>query len=83
MLLVESGFKSELVSLIRRICIENCILVLKQVVLIVRVVFILSGLYSEILQYHGVPYTLQTYNTLVHSAVYLLIYFLGKKGLLN
>ena len=44
--LVESGLLSEQVSLLRPICIENCILVLKQLVLIVKVVLISSGLYS-------------------------------------
>ena len=34
MVLVESGLNSEHVSLMRPICIENCISVLKQVVLI-------------------------------------------------
>ena len=35
----------------RRISIENCILLLKQVVLIARVVLILCGLYSDISLY--------------------------------
>ena len=45
MVVVESGLNSEQVSSMKPICIENCILVLKQVVLIVRVVLISSGLY--------------------------------------
>ena len=44
MVLVESGLISEQVSLMRLSNIEKCILVLKQVVLIARVVLILSGL---------------------------------------
>ena len=51
MVLVESGLNSEQVSLMSVIYIEKCILVLKQVVLIARVVLILSGLYSGILLY--------------------------------
>ena len=43
---VECGHNTEQVSLIRPIYIEKCILVLKQVVLIARVVLILSGLNS-------------------------------------
>ena len=43
---VESGLNSEQVPLMRPIYIENCILVLKKVALIVRVVLISSGLYS-------------------------------------
>ena len=42
MVLVENGLNSDQVSL-RLIYIENCISVLKQVVLLVRVVLILSG----------------------------------------
>ena len=44
MVLVECGHNNEQVSLIRSIYIENCILVLTQVVLIVGVVLILDGL---------------------------------------
>ena len=51
MVLVRNGLNSEQVLLMRPIYIENCILVLKQVVLIARVVLILSGLYSGILLY--------------------------------
>ena len=57
--LVESGINSGQVSLMRPVCIENCISVMKQVVLIARVVSILSGLYSETLL--GVCYTLYLY----------------------
>ena len=39
MVLVKSGLNREQVSLMRLICIENCVFVLKEVVLIVRVVF--------------------------------------------
>ena len=49
MVLVESGLNSEQVSLTKPIYIEKWILVMKQVVLIVRVVLILSGLYNETL----------------------------------
>ena len=49
MVLDESGLNSEKVSLMRLICIENCISVLKQVVLIVRMVSISDGLYSRTL----------------------------------
>ena len=46
MVLVKSGLNnSEQVSLMRPIYIENWILVLKQVVLIARIVLISSGLY--------------------------------------
>ena len=44
MVLVESGLNNEQVSLMRPIYIENCISVLKQVILIARVVFISGGL---------------------------------------
>ena len=50
MVLVESGLNiqcSDQVSLMRPIYIENCISVLKQVVLIARVALIASGLYSR------------------------------------
>ena len=47
MVLVESGLYSKQVSLMRPIYIKNSILVVKQVVLIVRVVLILSSLYSR------------------------------------
>ena len=46
LLLIESGLNSEQVSLMKTIYIENCILVLKQVVLVARVVLISSGLNS-------------------------------------
>ena len=46
MVLVERGLNSEQVSLIKPIYIENCILVLKQVVLITRVVFIAELYYN-------------------------------------
>ena len=47
MVLVESGLNySEQVSLLRPIYTENCILILKQVVIIARMVLILGGLYS-------------------------------------
>ena len=46
---VESGLLSEQVSLMRSICIENCILVQKQVVLKARVDLIWSGRYRGIL----------------------------------
>ena len=45
--LVDSSLNSEQVSLLRPICIENYILVQKQVVLTARVVLILSGLQSR------------------------------------
>ena len=48
---VESGLNSEQVSLMTPIYIKNAFLVLKQVVLIARVVFLVSGLYSGILLY--------------------------------
>ena len=48
MVLIESGLNSELVSLMRHICIKNCISLLKQVVFIARVGFIVSGLLSEL-----------------------------------
>ena len=51
MVLVENGLNSEEVSLMRPIYIENCILVLKEMVLIVRMVLISSGLYSVTLLY--------------------------------
>ena len=51
--LVKSGLDSEQVSLMRPIFIENFILVLKQVVLIARVVLILSGLNSGTSLYLG------------------------------
>ena len=47
MVLAESGLNTEQVSLMMPIYIEKCILVLKQVVLIERVVLILGGLYSK------------------------------------
>ena len=46
MVLVEKGRNNEQVSLMRLSYIENCILVLKPLVLIVMVVLISSGLYS-------------------------------------
>ena len=48
MVLVKNGLNSEQVSLMKLVHIEKCILVVKQVVLIARSVFILSGtlLYS-------------------------------------
>ena len=49
--LVENGHNSEQVSLMRPIYIENCILVLKQVVLMARVVLISNGLNSQTLLY--------------------------------
>ena len=45
--LAESGLNSEQVSLMRPIYIEKCISILKQIVLIERVVLILSGLFSD------------------------------------
>ena len=46
MVLFDSGLNSEQFSLMRPIYIENCFLVLKQVVLIARMVLISSGLYK-------------------------------------
>ena len=51
MALAECGFNSEQVSLMRPIYFENCIMVLKQVVFIAKVVLISSGLYSRTLLY--------------------------------
>ena len=48
---VERCLNIEQVSLMRPISIENCILVLKQVVLIARVVLTSSGLYIGTLLY--------------------------------
>ena len=45
MVVVNSGLNDEQVSFMSPVYIENCISVLKQVVVIVRVVSILSGLY--------------------------------------
>ena len=53
MVLLESCLNSDQVSLMRPIYIENCIMELKQVVLIARVVFILSGLYNGTLLYYN------------------------------
>ena len=47
MVLVKSGYNSKQVSIMRLIYIDKYILVLKQVVLIARVVLILSGLNRE------------------------------------
>ena len=52
MVLVENGLNSEQVSLKKTIYIENCILVIKQLVL-TRVVLISSGLYSGTLMYYA------------------------------
>ena len=46
MVLVEGGLNSEQVSLMRPIYTEKCILVLKQVILIARVILIIAELYS-------------------------------------
>ena len=56
MTLVESGFNSEQVSLMRPFDIEKCVLVLKQVVLIARVILISKGLYSGTLLYNLADY---------------------------
>ena len=55
---VRIGLDSEQVSLMRPICIKICISVLKQVVLILRVVLILGGLYSRTLLYLFYLYSL-------------------------
>ena len=49
MVIVESGLNSEQVPLTRPTYTEKCILVLKQVVLIERVVLLISGLNNGIL----------------------------------
>ena len=49
--LIKSGLNGEQVSLMRPIYTEKCILVLKHVVLITRVVLMSSGLFSGILLY--------------------------------
>ena len=51
MVLGERGLDSEPDSLMRPNYIEKCTLVLKQVVLIARMVLIMSGLYSGTLLY--------------------------------
>ena len=51
MVLVKCSLASGQDSLMRPICTESCILVLKQLVLIARVVFISSGLYNKTLLY--------------------------------
>ena len=54
MVLDESGLNSEKVLLMRPICLENYISVLKQVVLIAKLVLITSDLYcSTVIQLHG------------------------------
>ena len=58
MVLAENGLNSEQVSLMRPNYIKKYILVLKQVVLIERVVLILSGLYSGTLLYFSILFHL-------------------------